>query len=142
MIPRRSLFLLPAAALLAVGQPPKRRRMPRYDPATETTFKGVIDEVKEVGPEDSPGKGIHLMLKTEATTLEVHIGPAAFIAKHELTLSKGDSIEVLGSKSTSRRGDFVIARSITKNGKTTKFRDEKGIPLWAGPGRKTRKETP
>ncbi len=65
-------FLL---ALSASAQSPgKRSRL--YDPATETTIKGNVDQVTQ--PSQGRMSGTHLFVKTDAMTVEVALGPCGF----------------------------------------------------------------
>jgi DNA/RNA endonuclease YhcR with UshA esterase domain len=132
------LKLFAAAALLAVsvaalaqGSGPQRRR---YDPKTEITVKGTVEDVQQYTGRGGR-TGLHLILKTESSTLDVHVGPSAYISQQQFSFAKGDSIEVVGSKTTIRGTEALIARQITKDGKTLVLRDAQGIPQWArGPG--------
>ena len=137
---RKMLVLFAAFSLLAFGQVGggrgKGRNVPRYDPSTEATFKGTVEEVKEVDHPGFQGKGLHAMLKTDEGTFDVHIGPASFVAKEQLTVAKGDQLEVVGSKVKDDGADAIIARTVKKGDKTTTLRNQKGIPLWSGGRRK------
>jgi hypothetical protein len=75
------------------------------------------------------------MLKTDQGMFDVHIGPASFVAKEQLTIAKGDELEVVGSKVKHDGSDAIIARTVKKGGKTTTLRNQKGIPLWSAGGR-------
>jgi hypothetical protein len=112
---------------LAQGQ----RGMRNYNLKTETTVKGTIENVQlEAGT--NGGQGTHLLLKTDSGTLPVHVGPSAYIAKKQFSFSKGDEIKVLGSKVSVGGKGTLLAREITKGGKTLVLRDAQGIPEWAG----------
>lgn len=101
-----------------------------YDPKSEVKLSGTIDDIQQHAGRHG-WMGIHLMLKTDTGTVEVHVGPAAYVSEQKLTFAKGDTIEVLGSKVKLNTGDAVLAREITKEGKTVAFRDAQGIPLWS-----------
>lgn len=107
----------------------------QYNPATETTVKGKVDEVKQIpGPRGGPG-GIHLMVKTDQETLDVHLGPATFLEKQKFTFAKGDEIQVIGSKVKIEGKDALIAREVKKGDKTLTLRNAQGKPLWSGGNR-------
>ena len=101
-----------------------------YNPATEITVKGTIENVMQ-----SSGRhgwsGIHLSLKADQGICDVHVGPASFVSAQQFTFSKGDSIEVTGSKTKMNGKEVVIARQITKDGKVITLRDEQGFPKWS-----------
>ena len=105
--------------------------MRNYDPKTEVTVRGVVEDVQELSGRQG-GKGTHLLLKTESGTLPVHVGPSAYIAKKQFSFSKDDQITVLGSKVTIAGKETILAREITKDGKTLVLRNAQGIPEWAG----------
>jgi hypothetical protein len=137
---RRMLVLFATFGLLAFSQVPggrgKGRNVPRYDPSTEATFKGTVEEVKEVDHPGFLGKGLHAMLKTDQGMFDAHIGPASVAAKEQLTIAKGDQLEVVGSKVKDDGVDAIIARTVKKGDKTVTLRNNSGIPLWSGGRRK------
>lgn len=115
-------------------------QMPRYDPKTEVTVKGTIEEVQHMMPATPPpGRGrmagmggTHIKIATEKGTLDVHLGPSAFLAEKKFTLSKGDAVEITGSRVKIQGNDALIAREITKGSEKLVLRDANGIPLWSG----------
>jgi DNA/RNA endonuclease YhcR with UshA esterase domain len=123
------LMVAPAQAQRTAG--------PRYDPATEVTVKGTIEEVREI-PHGTWSAGIHLTLKTDQTAMDVHVGPARFLAAHAMTLAKGDQIGVTGSKVSYDGKDALLAREIKKGEQTLTLRDSKGIPEWSRGRRRSR----
>jgi hypothetical protein len=130
MIAAAILTLAAVSALAQGGRGQGAGRM--YNPATETTIKGTIEEVKQIsGPRGGPG-GAHLILKTDKETLEVRLGPTTFLEKEKFTFAKGDQIEVTGSKVKIEGADALIAREVKKGGKTLTLRDAQGVPAWSG----------
>jgi hypothetical protein len=114
-----------------VGQPSGR---PRYNPSTETTVKGTVQEVQERAR--GAWTGTHVILKTDQGTLDVHLGPSDFLAKKQLTLSKGDQIEVTGSKVNDGQTEVLLARTVKKGDTVFTLRNDRGIPEWSrGPRR-------
>jgi len=104
--------------------------MRMYDPATETTFKGTVEAVAH--PKRGQMMGTHLTVKAGDETQDVMLGPAKFIEGKGFSFTKGDSIEVTGSKVTMGGTACVIAREVVKDGKTLMLRDKSGTPQWAG----------
>jgi hypothetical protein len=103
-----------------------------YDPTTETTVKGTVEEIKQIsGPRGGPG-GAHLILKTDKETLEVHLGPTAFLEQEKFTFAKGDQVEVTGSKVKIGATDALLAREVKKGDKTLTLRNAQGVPMWSG----------
>lgn len=105
--------------------------MRNYDPSTETTVKGTVEEVKQVSGKHG-WNGTHLMLKTEAGQLDVHVGPSSYVAGQGFTFAKGDQVEVLGSKVKMGGSEALIARQIKRGDKTLVLRNAQGIPEWSG----------
>ena len=133
-------ILLPGIVFLSVGLASiaysqsgaeSGQRMTKYDPKTETTIQGTIEEAKQVTGKRG-WNGTHLMVRTETATVEVHVGPSDYVASQQFSFSKGDKIEVTGSKTTLQGSDVLLAREITKDGKRLVLRDAQGFPKWAG----------
>ena len=124
-----------------------RHQMPMYDAQTETKFTGTIEAVDEheMMPHGGQrgrgrmGSGVHFALKTVDATLEVHVGPASFLATHDVQLAEGDEVEVLGSRVDMAGREVIIAREIKAGGQTLVLRDENGTPRWSR-GRHSRKQ--
>ena len=113
----------------------KGSAVPNYEPSTEATFKGTVEQVKEVDHAGYRGKGLHVTLKTAEGTFDVHLGPASYVTK-EITVAPGDQLEVVGSKVKSDGAESIIARTVKKGDKTATLRNSKGVPLWSGGRRK------
>ena len=106
-------ILLPGIVFLSVGlasiaysqsEAESGQRMTKYDPKTETTIQGTIDQVKQVTGKRG-WNGTHLMVRTETATVEVHVGPSDYVASQQFSFAKGDKIEVTGSKTTLQGSD-------------------------------------
>ena len=101
-----------------------------YDPNTETTFKAVVQEVKEV-PGPGHGTGTHLTVKSGNDVYDVHVGPTWYLKQQKYTFATGDEVEVTGSKVKYQGADVIIARQIKKDGGVWTLRNARGIPLWS-----------
>lgn len=108
-----------------------QRGMRNYNPSRETTVKGTVEEVKQVSGRHG-WNGTHLMLKTEAGQMDVHVGPSSYISRQGFSFAKGDQVEVLGSQVKMGGSDALIAREIKKDDKTLTLRNAQGIPQWSG----------
>jgi hypothetical protein len=112
-----------------------------YNPATEVTLSGTVDEVKTIpGPGRGPG-GVHLMVRAEAGVTEVLLGPAWFVASQKMEFAKRDNVTVTGSKLTVNNQEVVVAREVKKADKVLTLRDAKGFPLWSGRARGSKSES-
>jgi hypothetical protein len=132
-----ALTLLVAAPLLA--QPQGRGGGPRYDLATEATVTGTVESVEHIaGPGGGRGRrglgGTHVTLRTNSETLEVHLGPTAFLNEKKLAIAKGDMLVITGSRVTLDGERVLIAKEVKKGDSTWTLRDAAGLPLWRGPG--------
>jgi hypothetical protein len=107
-----------------------------YDPSTEITFKGTVEEVEKVDCHGRCGTGTHLIVKRDAEQVEVHLGPSAFLAEKGFKFAKGNAISVTGSMVKCMGEEFLVAREVKRGDATLKLRDSKGIPEWAGRGRR------
>jgi len=124
--------LLTLTATSAIAQGGHSGRM--YDPKSELTVKGDVQDVQQQAGKRS-WSGTHLILNTETGTLDVHVGPSSYIAQKQFSFAKGDKIEVVGSKVTVSGKEVLLAREITKDGKTLVLRNAQGVPEWSGGGR-------
>jgi hypothetical protein len=120
------------SAISALGQADQGpgKRSPIYDPKTETTITGAIQEVKEV-PGPGRGTGTHLIVKAGDEVSDIHVGPTWYLKQQNYAFAKGDQIEVLGSKVKYQGADVIVARQIKKEGNTWTLRDTQGIPVWS-----------
>ena len=140
----RTIKLLSASILIAgltsaaYAQGGMRRGGGNYNPATETTLTGTVDDIKNLPSPGRGGGGLHLIVSTPTGSIEVHVGPASFVSSKNVTFSKGDALTVVGSKVTMAGKEVVIAREIKKGDQVLTLRDPKGFPLWSGRGGRSR----
>jgi len=119
----------PAPAPPAQAPPAKApaTKAPEYDTKAVVTIKGVVEEIHESKMRgDHPG--LHLVLKTETETVEVHACPVRFMSDLEFTIEKGDTVTVEGSRPDP--AGIVVAREITKGQTSLILRDKTGAPVW------------
>jgi hypothetical protein len=119
----------PAAPAPPAKQPPAAAKAPEYDPSAEVTFTGTIEDYHESQMKgDHPG--LHLIVKTDTETIEVHACPVQFMKELDFALEKGDTVKVVGSRPGGT--GIVVAREITKGQTTLTLRDKAGEPIWVG----------
>lgn len=127
MTASRRFFCLTAVtflATLAFSQAP-----PKYDPATETTFKGVVQELKLVPP--SGGKPVVYLVMKSTPDSEVFLCPKKFLDDMGIEFKPDDAIEVTGSKVKQDGVDLTLAREVVvKSGETLTLRFKDGKPAW------------
>jgi mono/diheme cytochrome c family protein len=129
------LAMIFLAANLGMAAPQQstgmNRGMLHYNPATETTLKGTVEEVKRFTP-GGGWTGTHVVLKTDKGPVDVHMGPSSFLAEKQFTLAKGDQIEVTGSETKYNGTEVLIARQVKKGNQVLTLRNANGVPLWSG----------
>jgi hypothetical protein len=126
------LLLLAVPLLMAQArmQGGRGRGARNYNPATEITVNGTVEEVTQTTGRRG-WAGTHLTLRTDQGVDDVHVGPAWYISAQQFAFVEGENIEVIGSKTTVGGKEVLIARQITKDGKTLALRDEQGFPKWS-----------
>ncbi len=103
-----------------------------YNPASIETLKGEVVDVTAKVHMEGMEPGTHLTLKTGDATREVHLGPVWFMERQDIVISKGDKIEVSGSRIMfeGEKEVVLMAASLTKGEKMFQLRDDKGRGLW------------
>lgn len=120
-----------ATPAFAAAKTPPQNDVPKYNPATEATFKGTVDDVHDRQCPVSGGLGAHIVLKlSDGKTIEVHLATTKFMKSYELIFNKGDQVEVTGSKVTFEGVETIFAREIKRGNDTFVFRDKAGNPVW------------
>ncbi|HVO60278.1 MAG TPA: hypothetical protein VMT53_05050 [Terriglobales bacterium] len=123
------------ALAIATGVPVVAQKVngavPKYDPSTEATFKGVIDDVHDRQCPISGGMGAHFNLKlADGKIVEVHLASTKFVKSYDLVFNKGDEVEVTGSKVQFEGADAILAREVKRGNDDFVFRDPQGKPIW------------
>ena len=127
----KALLLITALAVTAaLAQKPGQGPGPgyQYDPSTETTISGTIEQINHV--DATCHGGTHVVVKTDAGNVDVGLGPTQFLTDQKLELKKGDKVEVIGAKAHTQKGEVFVARQITSGDKTITLRDATGVPAW------------
>ncbi|MGA3209895.1 MAG: hypothetical protein ABSD20_01230 [Terriglobales bacterium] len=101
----------------------------KYDSTTETTMKGVVEDVREVPGSCQGHACVYLTLKTDNGTVEVQVAPPNFLKEMEFSFAKGDHLEVIGSKVDANGAPLVLARTITRGTDELVVRNDDGRPL-------------
>ena len=133
MIPSVLVRLLQLAAIALVATSAFSQAPPKYDPATETTVKGTVGELKLVPP--TGGKPIaYLVTKTGPDkgkdTVQIFLCPKSFLDQMGIAFKTDEAIEVKGSKVKQDGADLILAREMVKGGETLTFRFPDGKPAW------------
>jgi hypothetical protein len=122
---------LAALALAAVTLPnlAKAASDPAYNPATTVTVSGIIASVRDV-PAGQPLEGVHVMLKSKTSNVEVYLGPASFLKFLRTGYAVGEEIDIMGSRVKAGSADVVLAREVNDGITTIELRDVFGAEAW------------
>ena len=112
----------------AVAQGPGARM---YDPKAEVTLSGSVEDVQQQAGQYG-WSGTHLMLKADGQAVEAHLGPSSYVNGSGFAFRKGDQVQVVGSKVKMNGKDVLLAREVSKDGKTLILRNAQGVPMWSG----------
>lgn len=138
----RALLLMPcllAAPLLVVSQvrapmgPGMGIGPGYYDGPSNMVIHGVVETVEDNAYNCRWG-ATEVTLKADKGTYVVQLGPTPFLSQNNFRIAKGDGLRVSGFKFTCQGAAFLIAREVTKGGKTLTLRNALGVPAWAGRG--------
>ena len=122
-----SLLNLAAVTVLATYAFPQAP--PKYNPATETTIKGVVSEMRLVPP--SGGKPIaYLVMKNGTDAIQVFLCPKKFLDDIGVVFKADDAIVITGSNVKQDGADLTLAREVVKGGETLTLRFKDGKPAW------------
>ncbi|HZQ93820.1 MAG TPA: hypothetical protein VFA67_02345 [Candidatus Sulfotelmatobacter sp.] len=123
--------LLKLAVILSLASRALSQAPPKYDPATETTFKGIVEELKLVPP--TGGKPIvYLVLKSNPDGGQIFLCPKKFLDDVGVVFKVDDPIEITGSHIKQNGADLTLAREVVKvnGGETLTLRFKDGRPAW------------
>ncbi len=101
-----------------------------YNPQTETTVSGTVQEVSHYIC--GPWAGTYTILSTPQGPVNAQLGPSEYLQQQNLWIRPGDQIEVTGSRLNIDGVDVLLARSVTSAGQTVTLRNQQGMPMWAG----------
>lgn len=97
-----------------------------YNIATETSVSGTLAQ-----PPARGRMGMYLSVqRDDGAMMDVRVAPRSYLAARGVTLSQGDQLEFTGSKVVIEGAAVLLARQMTKEGRTLSMRDRNGHPLW------------
>lgn len=135
MSKRNSLFFIGLAVLVGLSLEAQMPASRPYDPATVETLTGTVEEVKLMAfGRGRMGGGVHLLLKTEKETIEVHLGPRFYLEENEFEVEPGEKLQVTGSRIKLGDQAALLAREIQLDDYRLALRADDGTPLWPGAG--------
>jgi hypothetical protein len=104
-----------------------------YDGPSNMVIHGVVETVEDNAYNCRWG-ATELTLKADRVTYVVQLGPTRFLSHNNFSIAKGDELSVTGFNFTCQGTAFLVAREMTKGGKTLTLRNALGVPAWAGRG--------
>lgn len=120
-----SLTGMPA---LAQQPAPKPAVLQPYSLLGEIAIKGTVDDIKLV--DTGKKTALRLVVKTGTESIEVFLCPKSFLDDLGVSFTKGDQLEILGSKVRHDDLNEILARQIVKGNDTLVLRDKQGKPVW------------
>lgn len=103
-----------------------------YNAATEATVEGKITNVMVADSGYGRFPAVIVDLKAKDETMKVYIAPNWYLTNEKIDMKKDQSLSVTGSKVTHNNQPLIITRTMKYDGKEINFRDDKGVPVWAG----------
>lgn len=103
-----------------------------YNPSTVENISGEVVGIDKITPTKGMSNGIHIKVRTDKETIQVHLGPAWYLDRQDTKIEKGDPVEVKGSRITYNGKPAIIAAEVKKGDAVLKLRDDNGYPAWAG----------
>ena len=134
-----------ATGSVAFQDRPEAQDVPVYDSKTEATFTGTVSDVQSGGPGrlgwlmrvHTLGLGhkgaqeTHVLVKTDAEAVLIHLGPTTFLKQKGVKINEADAVQVVGSRIARDDSEMVLAREIRMGTNAWTLRDPTGQPLWA-----------
>ena len=118
-------------AILTVPAFAQTAKVPKYNPASETVFKGTVEQMRDRSCPVSGSMGSHIVLRMENNSLiEVHLATTEFTKMVEMNLRPGDRVEVTGFQTEFEGVPTIFARSVKHGMDEFMFRDKDGNPVW------------
>jgi hypothetical protein len=103
-----------------------------YGPAKVETISGTVESVNQAVPMKGMYRAVEVLVKTDKETIPVHLGPEWYIVRLDTKITKGDTIEIKGSRVTFDGKPAIIAGEVKKGDSILQLRDNAGVPVWAG----------
>src|ERR1700730_14410338 len=121
--------LLPSASGAQQRNETVSSRPIAYDVARETIIQGLVVSYTEDSSE--PPMGAHVAVQTGGATVDVHLGPAAYLRSNHFSLSAGDPVRFVGVSISTKKGDVFLARLVQNGKQALALRSPNGFLLAA-----------
>ncbi len=105
-------------------------RVVPYDAATETTIRGTVENIQVYARPDMVVT-THATIRTPAgESVTVELAPRSYLAQQQLTLNRGDEVQITGARVQYETDEAMVARQLIKGGRTYTLRSAEGTPQW------------
>ncbi len=111
-----------------------------YNPFTETTLTGTVQQVKQCSC--GPFSSTYAMLSTNQGKVAVQLAPAQYLNQNQLQINRGDQIQVIGSRLNVNGNDVLLARLVSTGQRTVALRSPQGMPQWVQTGQFGQQQQP
>lgn len=103
-----------------------------FDPEAVETFTGSVEKVNKITWGNGRQYGVHLKVKTDKGSTDVHLGQNWYIDNQDIRIIPGDKVDIKGSRITFKGKPVIIASEVKKGDEVLQLRDENGFLVWAG----------
>src|SRR5438067_13551227 len=122
--------------LLVIGYLPvadraaAQEKEPTDQLGTETTVSGTVTKLfTKTGQRGTPRQRATLK-QADGSTIDIHIGPASYIASKKMILKIGDQLTVTGSRVVEQRAPLIVVRRIRRGKQVLDMRGMDGKRTW------------
>jgi len=113
----------------ASNLPGSKANEPAFNPASMVDLEGTITAVRQI-PAGSPLEGVHLTVKSKASTVDVYLAPNDFLKIFKTNFPVGANVRVLGSKVNFANADVILSNEVDIGVTEIILRDGSGAPVW------------
>ncbi len=104
-----------------------------FNSKTIETVSGKIAKVEVIGPETEWGRGVRLIIYTDAKKpVLAYLGPAWYYEGQQKVLKAGTRVTLTGSMVNIDDTPLMIATKIREGNEELQLRDKEGGPTWIG----------
>ncbi len=101
-----------------------------YSPVALETVSGEVIDVYQATSRQGYKSGLHLLVKANEETIDVHLGPISYIEGQNFNFEPGDVLEIKGDRFTDSPMPTMTAIEVKKGNDTLTLRDDDGFPMW------------
>ncbi len=101
-----------------------------YSPVALETINDEVIDVYRATSRQGYKSGLHLLVKANEETIDVHLGPISYIEGQNFNFEPGDALEIQGDRFTDYPMPTMTAIEVKKDNDTLTLRDKDGFPMW------------